>query len=198
MATLAGQRASFTWALKQYKLAEDDQDKREHFARLLAKYIANAPSNGFTVEQVTQGQLYPEAEVNQYIKNATLEAEPGITEGEALAKISHDVDTSDVVKLGEGPKTIYAYGYKCAPDRLKIGLTESDVVQRIAAQISTSTPDKPVLFLEIKTHDCVSLEKAIHATLTYRGRKIEGGGTEWYKTNREEIVIIYQSVVKIP
>jgi T5orf172 domain len=198
MATLPGQRASFTWALNQYKLAEDDEDKKEHFTKLMAKYIANAPSNGFTVEQVTQGQLYPDAEVAQYIKNPTLSAEPGITEGEALEQISHAVDTSDIVKLGEGPKAIYAYGYKCAPDRLKIGLTEGDVVQRIAAQISTSTPDKPILFLEIRTHDCASLEKVIHATLAYRGRKIDGGGTEWYKTSREEIVIIYQSVAKLP
>jgi hypothetical protein len=173
MATLPGQRASFTWALNQYNLAEDE-DKKKHFARLMAKYVANAPANGFAVEQVTQGQLYPDAEVAKYIQNPTLEAEPGITEGEALAEISHAVDTLDVVKLGEGPKVVYAYGYKCAPDRLKIGFTEGDAVQRIAGQISTSTPDKPVLFLEIKTHDCGSLEKAIHATLAYLGRKIEG------------------------
>ena len=197
MATLPGQRASFTWALNQYNLAEDE-DKKKHFARLMAKYVANAPANGFTVEQVTQGQLYPDAEVAQYIQNPTLEAEPGISEGEALAEISHAVDTLDVVKLGEGPKVVYAYGYKCAPDRLKIGFTEGDAVQRIAGQISTSTPDKPVLFLEIKTHDCGSLEKAIHATLAYRGRKIEGGGKEWFKTSREEFVGIYQSVAKIP
>lgn len=197
MATLAGQRASFTWALNQYNLAEDE-DKKKHYAKLMAKYIANAPSNGFTVEQVTQGQLYPDAEVAKYAQGANLDAEPGISEGEALTQISHAVDTSDVIKLGEGPKVVYAYGYECAPDRLKIGLTEGDAVQRIAGQISTSTPDKPVLFLEIKTHDCGSLEKAIHATLAYRGRKIEGGGKEWYKTNREEIVSIYQSVAKIP
>ena len=30
---------------------------------------------------------------------------------------------------------LYAYGYACAPDRLKIGLTEGDTVDRIAAQL---------------------------------------------------------------
>jgi hypothetical protein len=60
--------------------------------------------------------------------------------------------------------------------------------------IGTSTPDKPVLFLEIKTHDCGSLEKVIHAILAYRGKKIEGGGTEWFKTSRDEIVAIYESM----
>jgi hypothetical protein len=193
MATLAGQRASFTWSLNQYNLAED-AIKREHYAKLMAKYIANAPSNGFTVEEVTQGQTYPIAEVAQYVGIPALNVEPGITEGEALAEISHAVGTADVVKLGEGPKVVYAYGYKCAPDRLKIGFTEGDAVQRIAGQITTSTPDKPVLLLEIKTHDCGSLEKAIHATLTYRGRKVEGGGKEWFKTSRDEIVTIYQAV----
>ena len=91
---------------------------------------------------------------------------------------------------------VYAYGYRCAPDRLKIGLTEVDAVQRITAQIGTSTPDKPVLLLEIKTHDCGSLERAIHATLEYRGGRIFGGGKEWFKTTREELIAIYNSVSK--
>jgi hypothetical protein len=200
MPTLPGQRASFTWALNQYNVAED-QEKKSHYARLMAKSIVNAPSNGFSVEEVTQGQPYP-AEVEQYIGNIALEtdtpsnAESGITESEALAKISQAVDTTDVVKLGGGPKVVYAYRYKCAADRLKVGCTEGDTVQRIAGQITTSTPDKPVLFLEIRTHDCVSLEKAIHATLAYRGRKIEGGGKEWFKTNRDEIVSIYELIAK--
>jgi hypothetical protein len=66
MATLAGQRAQFTWALNQYNLAEDVQTKA-YYAKRMAKYIAAAPANGFTVEQVTQGQLYPEAEVVRYV-----------------------------------------------------------------------------------------------------------------------------------
>jgi hypothetical protein len=72
------------------------------------------------------------------------------------------------------------------------------LVCRITAQISTSTPDKPVLFLEIKTHDCGSLEKAIHATLEYRGRKIPGTGKEWFKATRDEVVAIYHSIAKQP
>ena len=83
---------------------------------------------------------------------------------------------------------MYANGYRCAPDRLKIGLTVGDVVQRIAAQISTGTPDKPALLLEIRTHDCSSVERAIHAILEYRGTKIPGAGQEWFKASREEVV----------
>ena len=65
MATLAGQRAQFTWALRQYNLSEDSE-KQAFYARRMAKYVATAPANGFTVEEVTQGQLYPAAEVAQY------------------------------------------------------------------------------------------------------------------------------------
>jgi hypothetical protein len=194
MATLAGQRAQFTWSLKQYNLAED-AEKKAYFAKNMAKYIAAAPTNGFTVEQVTQGQLYPGAEVDQYLADyAELDQTPGITEGQAIQQIAEAVDTSDVLKMGSGDRVVYAYGYQCAPDRLKVGLTEGDTVQRIAAQIGTSTPDKPVLKLEIRTHDCASLEKAIHAILKYRGQKVGGGGAEWFKATREEIVTIFETV----
>jgi Meiotically up-regulated gene 113 len=196
MATLAGQRSQFTWALKEYNKAED-AEKQAHFAKRMAKYIAAAPANGFTVEQVTQGQLYPVAEVAQYLPAASSDTDPGISEEEAIDEIAAAVDTTDVLRLGEGPKVVYAYGYRCAPDRLKIGLTEvGDAVQRIAGQINTGTPDRPTLLLEIRTHDCKSLEKAIHSTLEYRGTKVPGAGKEWFKTSREEIVSIYQSTKK--
>jgi T5orf172 domain len=195
MVTLAGQRASFTWALNQYNIAED-AEKRAHFAELMAKYIAAAPANGFTVEQVTQNQLYPAADVAQYIGTVHSDADPGISEGKAIREVNEAVGTTDVRRLGSGARAVYAYGYRCAPDRLKIGLTEGDTVQRITAQISTGTPDKPVLLLEIKTHDCSALERAIHATLEYRGSRIQGGGKEWFKTTREEIIAIYEAVTK--
>jgi hypothetical protein len=106
----------------------------------MAKYIAMAPANSFTVEQVTQEQVYPVAEVAQYLPTAISDTEPGISEDEALAELAEAVDTSDVIRLGEGQEAVYAYGYPCAPDRSKIGLTQGDAVQRIAAQISTGTP----------------------------------------------------------
>jgi hypothetical protein len=156
VATLPGQRAQFTWALRQYNLSED-AGKQAFYARRMAKYIAAAPTNGFTVEQVTRGQLYPEAEVTRFLDEATTDLGPDISEDQALREVAEAVDVSDVIRLGEGSTVVYAYGYRCAPDRLKIGLTGGDTVQRIAAQISTGTPDKPVLLLEIRTHDCGSL-----------------------------------------
>ena len=194
MATLAGQRAQFTWALNQYNLAEDAG--RQIYAQRMARYIAAAPDNGFTVEQVTQRQPYPAAEVEQYLHQSDHDTGPDISEIQALQAVEEAVDSSGVVRLGEGQSIVYAYGYRCAPDRLKIGLTTGDTIQRIVAQISTSTPDKPVLLLEIRTHDCSSLERAIHAILEYRGAKILGGGNEWFKASRDELVTIYRSIAE--
>jgi len=69
-----------------------------------------------------------------------------------------------------------------------------DAVQRIAAQIGTSTPDKPVLLIEIRTNQCRALERAIQATLEARDCKISGGGAEWFKTSRDEVVAIYRFI----
>ena len=195
MPTLAGQRAQFTYALNQYNLS-DDPDTRTKFVRAMAKYIAAAPSNGFTVEQLTKGQTYPVGEVNEVIAaNAT--EDPGITEEQAQRTVDEAVDSSNVIRIGEGAAAVYAYGYRGYPDRLKVGSTEADTVQRIAAQIGTGTPDKPILHVEIKTNGCRALERAIHAVLEARGKKITGGGAEWFKVTREELLSIYE-FIKLP
>src|SRR5690242_9204124 len=143
MATLPGQRAQFTWALHQYNSTEDPAE-REFYARRMARYIRSAPANNFTVEQITQGQPYPESEVSKYLNQPESDTEPDVSEQEAINEVRETVDTSDVIRLGEGQAFVYAYGYACAPDRLKIGMTTTDIVERIAAQISTGTPDKPL------------------------------------------------------
>jgi hypothetical protein len=139
----------------------------------MAKYISTAPANGFTVEEVTQGQSYPAAEVAKYLNgDGDVTGDAEISEEKAIQSLEAVVDTSDVIRDGQGSGTLYVYGYRCAPDRLKIGLTEGDTVQRIAAQISTSTPDRPVLLIEIKTNTCRALERAMHGILETRGRKV--------------------------
>jgi hypothetical protein len=195
MATLAGQRAQFTWSLNQYNLSEDPET-RARFAKRMAKCIAAAPANGFTADEVTQGQIYPALEVDQYINDPSVNDDQGITEEQALRTIEEAVDTTDVVRKGEGAGIVYAYGYRCCGDRLKVGFTEANTVQRIAAQIGTSTPDKPILLIEIKTDQCRALERAIQATLETRGRKIPGGGTEWFKASRDEVLVIYQFITQ--
>ena len=195
MATLGGQRAQFTWSLKKYNESEDTET-RAKYANRMARYIAAAPANGFTVDEVTQGQIYPSSEVAQSINDPGPIDEPGITEEQAIRIVEETVDTSDVMRIGEGAGVVYAYGYRCCEDRLKVGFTEANTVQRIAAQIYTSTPDKPVLLIEIKTEQCRALERAIQATLETRGRKISGGGTEWFKASRDEVRAIYEFITK--
>jgi hypothetical protein len=128
MPTLAGQRAQFTYALNQYNLSED-AETRAKWARRMARYIAAAPANGFTVEEVTRGQIYPSSEVDQYLKDPGADDDPGITEEEALRTVEEAVDTSDVMRSGEGTGVVYAYGYRCCQDRLKVGFTEGNTVQ---------------------------------------------------------------------
>lgn len=194
MATLAGQHAQFTWALNQYNLAED-AEKQALYAQKMATYMAAAPANGFTIAQITQGQLYLIANVDQYLHETSVDLRSEFNETQALYAVEEAVDTSDVDRLGDGQSVVYAYGYRCAPDRLKVGLTTGDTVQRIVAQISTGTPDKPTLVLEIRSHNCSSLERALHAILEYRGAKVVGAGKEWFKTNRDEIISIYRSSI---
>ena len=194
MATLAGQRAQFTWSLNQYNATEDPAVKAKYAARM-AKYIAAAPANGFTVEQVTQGQSYPADEVARYHSQPSLGGEdPDISEEQAVQRLASAVDTSQAIRVGEGTGAVYAYSYACTLDRLKVGMTDGDTVQRIAAQIGTSTPDRPVLLLEIRTDTCRALERAIHGILETRAQKIAGGGAEWFKTTRDEVLAIYRFI----
>jgi hypothetical protein len=171
MAVLTGQRAQFTWALNQYNTT-DDPSKCDQFVRRMAQYIKNAPANGFTAEQITQGQSYPADEVYAVLNDPNLSSEPDVSESQAQESLVEAVDSSSVIRKGVGTGSVYAYGYKCAPDRLKIRSTDGDSIERVAAQISTGTPDKPVLLLEVKTPQCRVLERALHAILEYQGKKI--------------------------
>lgn len=195
MPTLSGQRASFTWCLNQYNLAEDNAAKQLN-AKRMAKVLQRAPSLGLTIDEITQKQLYPEAEIAKFLGDTPAELGPDVVESQAIEAVHQAVDTSDLTKVGEGAGAVYAYGYRCAPDRLKIGLTSGDTVGRVMAQISTGTPDKPTLYLEIRTHDWVALERAIHATLDYRGKRVIGAGKEWFKTTREEVLGIYATMAE--
>jgi hypothetical protein len=85
MATLAGQRAQFTYWLNQYNLAEDE-GRRVICLKGMAKYIKAAPANEFTVEEVTRGQNYPRAEVERYLNEPDdPSVENGLTEQEAIS-----------------------------------------------------------------------------------------------------------------
>jgi hypothetical protein len=94
-------------------------------------------------------------------------------------------------RTGDGAGIVYAYGYRCCQDRIKIVSTDLDSVNRISQQINTSTPDKPVL-IEIRTDKCRALERAMET----RGCKITGGGAEWLKATPDEILAIHEFLNK--
>jgi T5orf172 domain-containing protein len=196
MSTLSAHRANFTWALNKYNETEDPPTQ-ERFARYMAKYIKAAEVDGFSLDAVSNGQSYPGEEVKKYSDAPALSDTPEMTEEQVNESLAQKVDTASVVRMGAGKEFVYAYGYNCAPDRLKIGMSsQTDCVRRIVQQIDTSTPDRPVLHIEIKTDRSDLLERAMHSILIHRGKKIHGGGEEWFKTTAAEIKDIYEFVAK--
>jgi T5orf172 domain len=186
MVALSGQRTQFTWALNEYNKS-DDPSVRARFVRHMAASIRNAMAGGFSRDEITRGKSYPADEVTGALSVPDVALEADVSEAQAKETLHNSVDSTDARRKGTGAGSVYAYGYRCAPDRMKIGYTEGDTIERIAAQIGTSTPDKPVLLFEVRTDRSRALERALHAILVYRGKKIRGGGDEWFVTSVDEI-----------
>jgi hypothetical protein len=193
-----GQRMLLTKWIRTYNLT-DDEGERERAAHKLADVLAWARSVGMSPAEIAEDRDVPHRAMQ------LLEAGEGVGSPandselrEAVREVESSVDTSSVTRLGEGTGSVYAYGYKCAPDRLKIGRSDGDVVRRIAEQIGTSTPDRPVLHVVLATSNPGALERALHGALTLRDRRVDGGGKEWYRTTVAEIVAIYYAVLGEP
>ncbi len=91
----------------------------------------------------------------------------------------------------------YAYGYQCAPDRLKIGMATGDPIARVATQIGTSTPDRPQIVLVVRTPRARAFERALHAILELRDRRVIGGGAEWFLATRDELLDLVRDIGRI-
>jgi T5orf172 domain len=186
---LAGQRAKFSKALADFNRTDDDEQKLGPVRRMF-EVIRDASANGFSEAEVTSEREPPD-EVRRLLAQGIDVSEASSEDPDQLVRqLEQMVDTSDLYEEGTGDQFIYAYGYRCAPDRLKVGRTDRDVIGRIARQIGTSTPEKPSLFLIMRTADCRALEKALHGVLTLRHLKITGGGEEWFRTTRDELLEI--------
>jgi Meiotically up-regulated gene 113 len=189
---LAGQKAKFTKALADYNSTENEATKDAATRRML-EVLHEAPGNGFSETAVTGGRDVPLDVQRQITRGEFPPKSPPEDPDQLVRQLEQRIDASDLHEEGAGNQTVYAYGYRCAPDRLKVGRCDGDVIGRVTSQISTSTPDKPVLFLVIRTHDCRALEMAMHGVLRLKRRKITGGGDEWYLTTRDELLAIYKS-----
>ncbi len=111
-------------------------------------------------------------------------------------------ELSGVVMLGSGSGAVYVYYYprdkKLAESErksvweCKVGMTESDVGNRVRSQRTTAIYEEPEIGLEIRTDNPRCLEKAIHAILELKGRKIDtsGKGNEWFLTSPNEVMVL--------
>ena len=67
-------------------------------------------------------------------------------------------------------------------------MTTVTVAERLRSQVGTALPEQPVIAAAFACADSALLEKAIHAVLELRGRKIRNSpGNEWFETNLAEI-----------
>ena len=190
---LAGQRAKFSRTRAIYYTA-DDEAQRQRAAQLMAEVLIDAPSFGLSEDQVTQGADVPD-EVRQLAKgDGSVPRAPEVDDDHLVEELRETVDTTNAIEIGEGEEFVYAYGYPCAPDRLKIGSCTGDVIARIAAQISTGTPDKPSLLLTVRTNDCRALERVLHGIFRLREQRVTGAGSEWFLVTRDEVVAAYESI----
>ncbi|NBC33076.1 MAG: hypothetical protein GVY13_10410 [Alphaproteobacteria bacterium] len=191
---LAGQRMKFSKARAVFYTAGDD-DRRQHAARLMAEVLAEAPVNGFSEDDVTQGEDVPQR-ARELARSMLATAQPSEeNEAHLVAELNEALDMADLQEIGRGGECVYAYGYRCAPDRLKVGSTTGDAVARVVAQIGTGTPDRPVLYLLFRTHDCRALEQALHGLLRLQGRRVAGAGAEWFRVTTKELLAAYQKLV---
>ena len=193
---LAGQRAKFSKNRSLFYTTSDEAI-RERACQRMAEVLDDAGTYGFTEEMVTQGEDVPDI-VRVTFKSFRYPAvEKDERPSEAhIKELKEVVDSAEAKMLGEGSEWIYAYGYRCTPDRVKIGSTKGDVESRIAAQIATGTPDKPSLYLKIATHDCRALERAIQSILRIHGKSIDGAGAEWFQCTIEDVIRIYESAIQ--
>ncbi|MFO1129741.1 MAG: GIY-YIG nuclease family protein [Rhodospirillales bacterium] len=196
----AGQRMLLTKWINTYKSAEEDGEK-ERAAQKLADVLAWAQSVGMSPQDIAEDRYLdlPQRTLELLGTGQGIGSPPDDAEiQEAVREVQSSVDTTNVIRLGEGNELVYVYGYACAPDRLKIGRTKNDVVKRIFDQINASTPDRPILRLVLSTSNPGALERALHGALILRARRVEGGGREWYRTTVAEILELYHALLGIP
>jgi hypothetical protein len=194
---LRGQRMLLTKWIKRYNETDDDGEK-QRAAHKLADVLAWAKSVGMSPSEIAEDRRQlPNQALELFESGAGTDRPADKAElNEAETEVRSSVDTTGVQRLGEGSGSVYVYGYECAPDRLKIGKTNGDVVSRIAGQMNESTPDRPILYLIFATSNPGALERALQGVLVLRGQWVQPcGGKEWYRTTVTEVLAIYHALL---
>ena len=104
---LAGQRAKFSRARAIFYSTSDEMQRRRA-VQLMAEVLAEAPANGFSTEEVTQGSDLPD-DVRHFAAELTATARPSDDDADELvSELQAILDTSDLVELGDGAEAVYA------------------------------------------------------------------------------------------
>ena len=193
---LAGQKAKYTKAYADYNRSDDAAEKA-NAARRMAEVLRDAAGTGFSEAEVTTGRD-PSDAVRAMARAGETARLPAEDPEQLIQQLAQMANTLDLLEEGRGDQAVYAYGYRCLPGRLKVGRTERDVIARVTQQINESTPDQPALVLVLRTPDCRALEMALHGALRLRGRKVAGGGAEWFSTDRDELLARHRAISGSP
>ncbi len=119
---------------------------------------------------------------------AATETETAVEEDEE--EIADSIGTKPAVYWYTFP----AYKRADGPFPIKIGRGSSPEA-RISQQV-TSMPEKPEVLGTFPHSDVISLERALHAVLTLRGkRKHDAPGMEWFLTTPQEITHLIKVVL---
>ena len=69
---------------------------------------------------------------------------------------------------------------------------------RVVDQVGTALPERPEIRLAVMTDNSAALEKMLHSILSQAGRSFDDApGTEWYRTNEDEIESILAFVADL-
>ena len=90
----------------------------------MCEVLLEAPANGFTEAEVTGGKDVP-GEVRRLVDEEVSPQSVATEDPEQLVRqLERNVDTADLLEAGAGDQILYAYGYRCSPDRLQVGRGE--------------------------------------------------------------------------
>ncbi|MEM9147495.1 MAG: GIY-YIG nuclease family protein [Pseudomonadota bacterium] len=162
--------------------------------RAAIRTVTRAEAHGIALSDLVEAEELP-AELRAAVSDALADSGDA---GDALGGTgaAAAVDTSGLKAFGTGGECLYAYGFAGYPDRLRIGMTADDTPERrIAQQLGAGIPDRPKLHVIYRCRDARRLERAVHAILDCRDRRLVGTGPSWFLCSVEDLLEIIAFVV---
>jgi hypothetical protein len=124
---------------------------------------------------------------------------------EAARALDREEAKAHARRVETGPRSapagwVYAYGYPRdvvlaeadpAQSRIKVGCTTRSPAERMREQVTTSSPEAPILLGQWPTPPGMSAaayEAKVHAILDRHGLRLRsGGGTEWFTATLDQV-----------